>query len=59
MGAGMPIGLLRRLVRDESGATAIEYTFLAALIGLAIILAMGNVGSRVVEGMLAVAAGFP
>jgi Flp pilus assembly pilin Flp len=58
-GGRMPIGLLRRFAGDEGGATAIEYTFLAALIGLTIIVAMSNVGHQVVQGMLAVAAGFP
>lgn len=33
-----------RFLRDESGATAIEYGLLAALIGIAIITAVTNLG---------------
>jgi pilus assembly protein Flp/PilA len=38
--------LLQRLVKDESGATAIEYGLLAALIGVAIIVAVKSVGTN-------------
>ena len=37
--------LLRRLVRDEAGATAIEYGLIAALIAVAIITAATSVGT--------------
>jgi pilus assembly protein Flp/PilA len=37
--------LLSRFVRDESGATAIEYGLIAALIAVAIIVVLGSVGS--------------
>jgi pilus assembly protein Flp/PilA len=35
----------KNLVRDEQGATAIEYGLIAALIAVAAIAAMTNVGS--------------
>ncbi len=37
--------LLRRFASDESGAAAIEYAILAALIAGAIILAVANLGT--------------
>jgi pilus assembly protein Flp/PilA len=39
--------IFTRLNRDERGATAIEYGLIAALIAVAAITAMGNVGSNV------------
>jgi pilus assembly protein Flp/PilA len=36
-----------RLVRDESGATAIEYGLIAALIGVAIIAAVTLTGTKI------------
>ena len=36
--------LLRQLIRDESGATAIEYGLIAALIAVAIIGALTTLG---------------
>jgi pilus assembly protein Flp/PilA len=41
--------LLRFLGQDESGATAIEYTLLAALIGAAAILGFDLVGQSLEE----------
>ena len=35
--------ILRRLVSDESGATAIEYGLIAAIVGIGIIVGLGNV----------------
>ncbi len=35
--------LLQRFLRDDSGATAIEYGLIAAIIGVGIIAALGNV----------------
>ncbi len=35
--------LFNRFVKDESGATAIEYGLIAAIIGVGIIAALGNV----------------
>ena len=40
--------MLRKFLRDESGATAIEYGLIAALIALAIIAAVGMTGERLV-----------
>jgi pilus assembly protein Flp/PilA len=36
---------LKRFLKNEDGATAIEYGLIAALIGVAIIAAVGLVGS--------------
>ena len=38
--------LLQRFVRDESGATAIEYGLIAAGISVVIISAVGSVGTK-------------
>ena len=38
--------LILRALKDESGATAIEYGLIAALISIAAIAAMGNVGNN-------------
>jgi pilus assembly protein Flp/PilA len=35
---------LKKMRRDEEGATAIEYGLIAALIAIALITALGNVG---------------
>ena len=40
--------MLRRFLRDESGATAIEYGLICAGIALAIITAVGLTGDRLV-----------
>lgn len=37
---------LSRFAKDESGATAIEYGLIAALIGVAIVGAAGEVGTQ-------------
>lgn len=37
--------ILARFVKDESGATAIEYGLIAALIGLAIVVGAGTLGN--------------
>lgn len=39
--------LFRRLAKNRSGATAIEYTLIAALIAVASIVAMRNLGGTV------------
>ena len=36
----------RRFVRDELGATAIEYGLLAALLGVALVTAMSGLGNQ-------------
>jgi pilus assembly protein Flp/PilA len=38
--------ILRKFVRDESGATAIEYGLIAACIAIAIIVAAQGVGTQ-------------
>jgi len=38
---------LLRFLRDDKGATAIEYTLIASLIAVAAIAAMGSVGTKV------------
>lgn len=37
---------LTRLLKDESGATAIEYGLIAALVSVAAIIAMGTLGDE-------------
>jgi pilus assembly protein Flp/PilA len=37
--------LLNRFIKDQSGATAIEYGLIAALIAVAIITVLGQVGT--------------
>ena len=37
----------RKMLKDQKGATAIEYGLIAALIAVAAIAAMGSVGSSV------------
>jgi pilus assembly protein Flp/PilA len=38
--------ILRKFVRDESGATAIEYGLIAACIAVAIIVAVQGIGTQ-------------
>jgi len=38
--------MLKRFLKNEDGATAIEYGLIAALIGVAIIAAVGTVGDE-------------
>jgi pilus assembly protein Flp/PilA len=47
--------LLSRFVRDESGATAIEYGLIAALIAVAIITILGTVGTNLTTVFTSVA----
>jgi pilus assembly protein Flp/PilA len=46
---------IERFMRDDSGATAIEYGLIAALIAVAIITAVGTVGSNLTSTFSAVA----
>jgi len=41
------LSTLRRLTRNDAGATAIEYTLIAALISVAAIVAMTSIGTKV------------
>lgn len=38
--------IVARFAKDESGATAIEYGLIAALIAVAIIVGAGNIGTQ-------------
>jgi pilus assembly protein Flp/PilA len=44
-GKGVQNAIIRRLMEDESGVTAIEYGLIAALIAIAAIVAMTAVGT--------------
>jgi pilus assembly protein Flp/PilA len=46
--------IIRKLIKDESGATAIEYGLIAALISVAAITAFSTVGTRLSAKMTAV-----
>ncbi len=48
---------LKNFLNDESGATAIEYGLIAAGIAVAIITAVGTVGTKVTSTFTSVAAG--
>lgn len=50
--------MIVKFLRDERGATAIEYALIASLIGLVIITAVGAVGSSLTGVFVDVAAGF-
>jgi pilus assembly protein Flp/PilA len=41
------LSIFRKLMSDNDGATAIEYTLIVALISVGAITAMGTVGSKV------------
>jgi pilus assembly protein Flp/PilA len=40
------MSMFRRFVKDDSGATAIEYGLIAALVSVAIIVALGTLGDN-------------
>ncbi len=42
------MNLLKNLVRDESGATAIEYGLIAAIIGIGIVASLGTMKDALV-----------
>ncbi len=41
------LSVFRRLMKNDHGATAIEYTLIASLIAVAAIAAMSSVGTKV------------
>jgi pilus assembly protein Flp/PilA len=41
------LSIFHKLISDNDGATAVEYTLIVALISIAAIAAMGTVGSKV------------
>ncbi len=47
--------LIARFVKDESGATAIEYGLIAALIALAIMVGAGSLGNALSSKFNAIA----
>jgi pilus assembly protein Flp/PilA len=49
------LSIFRRLMKNEQGATAIEYTLIASLIAVAAITAMTSVGTKVSSVMSNVA----
>lgn len=40
------MSMFRRFVKDDSGATAIEYGLIAALVSVAIIVMLGTLGNE-------------
>ncbi len=48
---------LKRFIRNQSGATAIEYTMLAALISVVIIVAAQTTGGNLTQRFATVTAG--
>jgi pilus assembly protein Flp/PilA len=48
--------ILKSFLRDESGATAIEYGLIAAGIAVAIIVVVNNVGSKLTDTFTSVSA---
>ncbi len=51
-------GLTAALTSDESGATAIEYALIAAIVSMSIIAALRNVGIELDQIFIDVTAGF-
>ncbi len=51
--------LIAQFAREENGATAIEYALLAALIGVALIGSMTNLGSDISGSLTNTANSFP
>jgi pilus assembly protein Flp/PilA len=49
---------MKTFFANRSGATAIEYGILAAMIALAIVTAIGNLGGRTTASFQAVTVGF-
>jgi len=45
------LSIFRKLMKNQDGATAIEYTLIASLIAVAAITAMGKVGTKI-QGVL-------
>ena len=41
------LSIFRKLMKNQDGATAIEYTLIASLIAVAAIAAMGSVGGKI------------
>ena len=50
------LSILKTLIRDESGATAIEYGLIAALVSVAAVVALENMGTSL-ENMFTTVSG--
>ena len=50
------LSIFRKLIRNEQGATAIEYTLIASLIAVAAIVSMTTVGGKISNVLSNVAA---
>jgi pilus assembly protein Flp/PilA len=48
--------VITRLLKDDRGTTAIEYALIAGLIALAIVAAVGGVGTALITKFTAIAA---
>jgi pilus assembly protein Flp/PilA len=46
---------IQRLLRDQSGATAIEYSLIAALVAVVIITALATIGTKLSTTFAAIA----
>ena len=53
----MKIETIKNFINDESGATAIEYGLIAALVSIAAITALTTVGTKLITVFNSVAAG--
>ncbi|MEQ1614224.1 MAG: Flp family type IVb pilin [Hyphomicrobiaceae bacterium] len=51
-------GILRRLAKDECGATAIEYGLIALMICVAIVAVIGSIGTQLNTTFTTVNSGF-
>lgn len=51
--------MIKRFISDQSGATALEYAVIAALIGMVIIATVSLIGGTLEETFTNVQAGFP
>ena len=51
-------GFIRRIARDRSGATAIEYALIASLIAIVIVTAVGAMATQIGALFNSVAAAF-
>ena len=50
------VHLIKRVVKDRSGATAIEYGLIAALVAVAIISGLGSLGTNLNSSVFGTAA---
>ena len=51
--------MIKRFFKDEEGATAVEYGILVALIGAAIIITVGLLGSKINDVFASVTTALP